>query len=266
MAIQDDLAKADKSKSKKQLDPLYSRKVPGVNSSAPKKSAVDKSGYNMKIKVSQAQIDAVKKLGMSAAIKSAGSMSPAMKEAATRLYGAKRINAASAPAAKSGNSSNYGTGAGKPAMTSKAAPKTGPGKAPYSTAKPKKNQSVSDRLKIVGGTAAAIGVLAATKGKGAALAARLSPGLAKSGAARLLGTGTAKKFASVKEAAGTKAMSTAGRAAAKAKRPVSQSQYDAMREVASAKGVKPVLKKTMPAKKVTPSNTKSTPVKKTTRK
>jgi hypothetical protein len=118
MAIQDDLAKADKSKSKKQLDPLYGRKMPGVTSSAPKK-AVDKSGYNMKIKVSQAQIDAVKKLGMAGAIKSASAMSPAMREAATRLYGAKRIGAASAskPAAKSGNSSNYGNGAGKPAMT-----------------------------------------------------------------------------------------------------------------------------------------------------
>ena len=239
MSVQESLAGADKSKSKKQLDPLYNRKMPGITSSAAKKSKTDKSGYNMKIKVSQAQIDAVKKLGMSAAIKSAGSMSPAMKEAATRLYGAKRIGAASASTSKSGNSSNYGTGAGKTAMTSKAAPKTGSGKAPYSTAKPKKSQSVSDRLKIVGGTAAAIGVLAATKGKGAALAARLSPGLAKSGAARLLGTGTAKKFASVKEAAGAKALSTSGRAAAKAKRPVSQSQYEAMIATARAKGIKP---------------------------
>jgi hypothetical protein len=135
MAIQDDLAKADKSKSKKQLDPLYSRKMPGITSSAPKKSKTDKSGYNMKIKVSQAQIDAVKKLGMTGAIKGASAMSPAMREAATRLYGAKRIGAASAskPAAKSGNSSNYGMGAGKPAMAKKGTPKTGAAKPAYST-------------------------------------------------------------------------------------------------------------------------------------
>jgi hypothetical protein len=134
MAIQDDLAKADKSKSKKQqLDPMYSRKAPVAKKSVAK--PVDKSGYNKNIKVSQTQIDAVKKLGMSGAIKGASAMSPAMREAAVRLYGAKRIGAtrSSKPAVASGNSSNYGNGAGKPAMVKKGTPKTGPGKAPYST-------------------------------------------------------------------------------------------------------------------------------------
>ena len=149
MAIQDDLAKADKSKSKKQLDPLYNRKMPGITSSAAKKSKTDKSGYNMKIKVSQAQIDAVKKLGMAGAIKSAGSMSPAMREAATRLYGAKRIGAASAskPAFGSGNSSNYGMGAGKPAMAKKGTPKTGAARAAFSTGSTKAPAQKTKQLK-----------------------------------------------------------------------------------------------------------------------
>lgn len=149
MAIQDDLAKADKSKSKKQLDPLYSRKMPGVTSTAAKKSKTDKSGYNKNIKVSQAQIDAVKKLGMAGAIKSAGAMSPAMREAATRLYGARRIGAASAskPAANSGNSSNYGVGAGKPAMAKKGTPKTGAAKAAYSTGSNTSKTSTTKKTK-----------------------------------------------------------------------------------------------------------------------
>lgn len=98
----------------------------------------------MAIKVTQSQIDAIKKMGMTGALKGASSMSPAMKEGVRRLYGDRRFAAAtkSSPAkstvAKSGNSSNYGTGAGKPAMTKKAAPKTGPAKAPYSTASNKR--------------------------------------------------------------------------------------------------------------------------------
>ncbi len=136
MAIQDDLAKADKSKSAKKSTSsgsMYATKKTGVNSSAPKKSAVDKSGYNKNIKVSQAQIDAVKKLGMAGAIKSAGSMSPAMREAATRLYGAKRIGAASAskPAAKSADSAR--SAATVKVAPKKAAPKTGAAKPAYST-------------------------------------------------------------------------------------------------------------------------------------
>jgi hypothetical protein len=152
MAIQYDFTKADKSKSAKKSTSsgaMYATKKTGVNSSAPKKAAVDKSGYNMKIKVSQAQIDAVKKLGMANAIKSAGSMSPAMREAATRLYGAKRIGAASAskPAAKSGNSSNYGMGAGKPAMAKKGTPKTGAAKPAYSTGSSTSKASTAKKTK-----------------------------------------------------------------------------------------------------------------------
>lgn len=172
MAIQDDLAKADKSKSAKKKymsvqeslaganksksakkstssGAMYATNKTGVNSSAPKKSAVDKSGYNKNIKVSQAQIDAVKKLGMAGAMKGASAMSPAMREAATRLYGAKRIGTASAskPAFGSGNSSNYGMGAGKPAMAKKGAPKTGPGKPAYSTGSTMSNKRTANPSK-----------------------------------------------------------------------------------------------------------------------
>lgn len=162
MAIQDDLAKADKSKSAKKKYMSVQESLAGadksksarknVSSSKPMstaKKAVDKSGYNKNIKVSQAQIDAVKKLGMAGAIKSAGSMSPAMREAATRLYGAKRIGAASAskPAAKSGNSSNYGMGAGKPAMAKKGTPKTGAARAAFSTGSSTSKASTTQKTK-----------------------------------------------------------------------------------------------------------------------
>ena len=48
-----------------------------------------------KIKVSQATIDSIKKMGMDKALKSASKASPEMKEALTRMYGAKRVQAAS---------------------------------------------------------------------------------------------------------------------------------------------------------------------------
>jgi hypothetical protein len=103
----------------------------------------------MAIKVTQSQIDAIKKMGMTGALKGASSMSPAMKEGVRRLYGDRRFAAAtkSSPAkstvAKSGNSSNYGIGAGKPAMTKKVAPKTGPAKAPFSTGSSTKKDSTT---------------------------------------------------------------------------------------------------------------------------
>ena len=47
-----------------------------------------------KIKVSQATIDNIKKMGMDKALKSASKASPEMKEALIRMYGAKRVQAA----------------------------------------------------------------------------------------------------------------------------------------------------------------------------
>lgn len=47
-----------------------------------------------KIKVSQKTIDKIKEMGMTAALKKAPNASPEMKEALTRMYGAKRVAAA----------------------------------------------------------------------------------------------------------------------------------------------------------------------------
>ena len=57
-----------------------------------------------KIKVSQATIDKIKAMGMTKALKGASGANPEMKEALTRMYGARRVSAAggsSKPAAKS---------------------------------------------------------------------------------------------------------------------------------------------------------------------
>jgi hypothetical protein len=56
-----------------------------------------------KIKVSQATIDKIKAMGMTAALKKAPNANPEMKEALKRMYGARRVDAAagSKPAAKS---------------------------------------------------------------------------------------------------------------------------------------------------------------------
>ena len=57
-----------------------------------------------KVKVSQATIDKIKAMGMTKALKGASKASPEMREALTRMYGARRVSAAggsSKPAAKS---------------------------------------------------------------------------------------------------------------------------------------------------------------------
>ena len=53
-----------------------------------------------KIKVSQATIDKIKKMGMTKALKSAPNAGPEMKEALTRMYGANRVATATKSAAK----------------------------------------------------------------------------------------------------------------------------------------------------------------------
>jgi hypothetical protein len=53
----------------------------------------------MKQKVSQATIDKIKKMGMTKALKGASGANPEMKEALTRMYGARRVAAASKPVA-----------------------------------------------------------------------------------------------------------------------------------------------------------------------
>ena len=103
-----------------------------------------------KIKVSQATIDNIKKMGMDKALKSASKASPEMKEALTRMYGAKRVQAASgattsAPKATSADMARGATSkttkpAAKPVAKSadsarKAATKAAPAKAAPATKK-----------------------------------------------------------------------------------------------------------------------------------
>jgi hypothetical protein len=72
-----------------------------------------------KVKVSQATIDKIKAMGMTKALKGASKASPEMKEALTRMYGARRVSAAggsSKPAAKSADAAR--AAALKPKATS----------------------------------------------------------------------------------------------------------------------------------------------------
>ena len=68
-----------------------------------------------KIKVSQKTIDKIKTMGMTKALKGAANASPEMREALKRMYGAKRVSAASKPAAKSADAAR--AAATKPASS-----------------------------------------------------------------------------------------------------------------------------------------------------
>jgi hypothetical protein len=238
--------------------------------------AVDKSTWNKKIKVSQSTIDDIKKLGMTKALKLAkqnagatqGGLVKEYQEATRRLYGDKRFSAATkgatpmkkgsyqAGSAKSGKAT-YTTGSGVKYKAS-GTPAARPAAKPTTTKATAKKDNTANIVKGVAGTAAAIGLLVAGRGKGASTIAKLSPQVGRamnSTAGRWL-TGTVEKTA-------TKATSTSGRIAAKAGKPVSQSQYDAMKAAAAAKGVKaPVLSKNVGATATSKAPTKLT-IKKT---
>ena len=234
--------------------------------------AVDKSTYNRKIKVSQSTIDDIKKLGMTKALKLAkmnskatqGGLVAEYQEATRRLYGDRRFAAATkgatstpmkkgsyqAGSAKSGKAT-YTTGSGVKYKAS-GTPAAKPAAKPAVKATAKKDNTKSNLIKGVAGTAAAVGLLVVGRGKGASTIAKLSPQVGRamnSTAGRWL-TGTVEKTA-------TKATSTSGRIAAKAGKPVSQSQYDAMKAAAAAKGVKaPVLSKNVGATATSKAPTK----------
>lgn len=207
-------------------------------------------------KVKQDMIDFIKTQGMTRALKRAGEINAKgtkgeaeFIEGVRRMYGARRLETATKTAMPKAplKKGSYQAGSAK---SGKATYTTGSGvrntAVGKSTTKPttkvipaKKDNTKSNLLKGVAGTAAAVGVLALTRGKGAGLAAKLSPGLAKSGVGRAVLGGTnqaARKVSSAKMMASDKALSASGRAAAAVKRPVSQSQYDAMK-AAAKKGV-----------------------------
>ena len=61
----------------------------------------------MAIKVSQTTIDKIKAMGMTKALKGASGASPEMKEALTRMYGARRVAASIKDAPKSTSTGGY---------------------------------------------------------------------------------------------------------------------------------------------------------------
>lgn len=233
---------------------------------------------NKNIKVSQKTINDIKKMGMAKALKEiknlanqgqgAGAAGKTMRqegmklatssefaEGVRRLYGDRRSAAARtvvSPTTMRGPSAAKKAAASKPSA-SKASTKYSP--APMK-ATAKKNNNTSNIVKGVAGTAAAVGLLVAGRGKGASTIAKLSPQVGRamnSTAGRWL-TGTVEKSA-------TKAASTSGRIAAKAGKPVSQTQYDAMVAAAKAKGVSTVAKKaTTTAAKKTVAKKAAAPV------
>jgi hypothetical protein len=115
-----------------------------------------------KIKVSQATIDKIKKVGMTKALAGAKSANPEMKEALTRMYGARRVAAAtnaSAPKQTPRNAMVDMGGAKKKAVANRtrtgtpagpAKPKM-PGKGPAANMAKKKSGTTDPFAKFVFG-------------------------------------------------------------------------------------------------------------------
>jgi hypothetical protein len=218
-------------------------------------------------KVKQDMIDFIKTQGMTRALKRAGEINAKgtkgeaeFIEGVRRMYGARRLAAATQTAMPKAplKKGSYQAGSAK---SGKATYTTGSGvkykSSGTSSAKPvaKKDNTKSNLLKGVAGTAAAVGLLAVGRGKGAGAISKLSPQMGramKSPVGKILfgDPGRDAKFvakastkvSNAKLAAKDKVLSTSGRVSAKTTKTVSQSQYDAMKSAAAARGVKPVAK------------------------
>jgi hypothetical protein len=218
-----------------------------------------------KIKVSQKTIDNIKSMGMTKTLESLKSIgqpggrniaaNKEFIEGARRMYGTRvdkylpaKSSSADAARGRATRAAASKSTAAKPQMK-----KSGPAKPAYkSSAKSNNNSNI---IKGTLGAAAALGVLAASKGKGASVAAKLSPTIGKfaSSPAGKAIFGTGEKLT-------TKGMVTSGKFAAKAGKPVSQSQYEAMVAAARAQGIK------LPAAKAAAKTTAKTTAKKTVKK
>lgn len=196
-----------------------------------------------KIKVSQETIDRIKKLGMTESLKMAGKTGKAaggyaseLEEGIRRMYGERRLAEARA---KYGPKKTVGAGTvlapKKPTTTGKST--TTGGKSTTTGGKSttkvssKKSSDKSNLIKGVAGTVAALGIIAATKGRGKAAATKLSPAVGK-----FAQSGVGKALFGAGEQISSKGLSTAGRMLAKSGKPVSQSQYEAMQAAAKAAG------------------------------
>ena len=209
------------------------------------------------IKVKQDMIDFIKAQGMTKALKHAGELKAAgtkgeaeFLEGVRRMYGERRLTAAASAAKTSPKSpTNYSSNS-----KNQTAPKT----AAYAQGKKSMVNSKSDypapkkagfhltgKEVAAGLTTAAI--LALTKGKGTAAAAKVAAQIAPkttSAVAKAAAKGgvAAGKAGSKVSGAVLKgkdlAALKAGQAAAKAGKPVTQAQYDAMKANAAARGIK----------------------------
>ena len=219
-----------------------------------------------KIKVSQKTIDNIKKMGMTKTLESLKSIGqpgsrnvPASKEfieGARRMYGTRVDKYLPAKASSPDAARRQVAAKAAKATAAKPQMKRTVGKSELAkpTTKPaaKKNNSNSNIIKATLGTAAALGVLAASKGRGASLAGKLSPTMGK-----VASSPAGKAIFGTGEKLTTKGLAISGKFAAKAGKPVSQSQYDAMVEAAKAKGIK------LPAAKAAAKTTAKKTVKKT---
>lgn len=139
------------------------------------------SGDALVGKVSQSTIDSIKKMGMTEALKlagkngaTAGGMAREFQEGVRRMYGAKRLATAKA------------TYAPKPKLGANTVMAPKGGVKPAAKPASKRGQSTADKLKVVGGTVAAIALAAKGGPAGRKAATKLVPGLAKSTVGKLL--------------------------------------------------------------------------------
>ena len=195
--------------------------------------AVDKSGWNKKIKVSQSTIDDIKKMGMAKALKLAGQNSKAAQgglvkeyqEATRRLYGEKRFAAATGQASTASSGPKY-----KSPDAARAANKPAKYKSPDAARAANTPAKPAAKKPSGGGIGGTIKKIATDTIKGTARdVMTFGAGPAAAGAG-LAGRAAIKAGA---YAAKRGALSTSGRIAAKAGKAVSQAQYDAMKVGAS---------------------------------
>jgi hypothetical protein len=236
--------------------PAQKKKIPKPT---PKPASYDKSTWDTKTKVSQGTIDQIKSMGMSKALGSVkgaaasskdDSSAKAFAEGVRRLYGDQRYNAAVGKPAAGKVAPRNAVMASKAETSREPAKKTGnftygSGNAPTSIAKKKSGSGFTNTGRAVAGVGAAALTAVALKKLGPVGAAMAAKGAAQ-GLAK-----TAGKLVP-KEAAASKALSASGRVAAKVKKPVTQSQFEAMKAEAAKKGIKfaPKTSKASVAKKV----------------
>jgi len=203
--------------------------------------------------VRQSTINDIKRMGMTKALQLAGSngntaggLAREFNEGVRRMYGAKRLEAAKAAATPKKGSYQAGSG-----MAKKGTYTTGSGvskpTAKKTVIKPASKGMSTTKRNLIGGALLAGGAIAA-KATPAGRAASAAVGIGKA-VAGAVGRKTA-----------TKAVSSSGRLAAKAGRPVSQTQYEAMQAAAKAKKATPVSAKKpspMSAKKPSPMSAKT---------